>query len=183
MSKATQNKTTRLWTRHGFRRNLWNYVADEAPVPTGFAIISLQRWRNEKTVLALNPAITVGVHVSPDDTLDPDTDEIHRLDLIALAFPRFTDGRAYSTVRRLREQWEYKGELRATGDVLFDQMPLMIRCGFNTFQINDAATIRALSDTNIRMPERMYQRLPTTHHTKSVPTPGRHTRRALATAE
>ena len=54
--------------------------------------------------------------------------------LIALHFPKFTDGRAYSQARLLRERLGYGGELRATGAVFLDQLPFLLRCGFDSFE-------------------------------------------------
>jgi uncharacterized protein (DUF934 family) len=54
--------------------------------------------------------------------------------LIALRFPKFTDGRAYSQARLLRERLGYGGELRATGAVFLDQLPFLLRCGFDSFE-------------------------------------------------
>jgi uncharacterized protein (DUF934 family) len=70
---------------------------------------------------------------------------LSRIALIEVSFPSFRDGRGYSTARILREAG-YKGELRAQGDVLVDQIPLMRRCGFDSFAPNapvDAATLEA----------------------------------------
>ncbi len=144
MHEQTHITTPRLWTTKGFRRDRWRAVPDSIPLPTGFVVISLQRWRSEWSALRGNPAISVGLHLAPDDGIDTIADQVQHLELIALTFPRFTDGRGYSMARRLREQLRFKGELRATGDVLFDQLPLMLRCGFDSFEISDAATINAL---------------------------------------
>jgi uncharacterized protein (DUF934 family) len=57
-----------------------------------------------------------------------------RLKLIVLQFPKFTDGRAYSQARLLRGRFGYRGELRATGAVFRDQLPLFLRCGFDSFE-------------------------------------------------
>jgi uncharacterized protein (DUF934 family) len=54
--------------------------------------------------------------------------------LIVLHFPKFTDGRAYSQARLLRERLGYKGDLRATGAVFLDQLPFLLRCGFDSFE-------------------------------------------------
>jgi uncharacterized protein (DUF934 family) len=64
--------------------------------------------------------------------------------LVVVALPKFTDGRAYSVARRLRENLGYRGELRATGDVLLDQLTLLARCGFDAFEISHAPTLAAL---------------------------------------
>lgn len=73
---------------------------------------------------------------------------LHRIALIEVSFPSFRDGRGYSTARILREAG-YTGELRAQGDVLVDQIPLMRRCGFDSFAPNapiDAETLAAALD-------------------------------------
>ena len=84
----------------------------------------------------LNPSATD----APALTL-ANTDEVMQLgarldgvNLIVLNFPKFTDGRAYSQARLLRERLGYRGELRATGAVLLDQLPFMLRCGFDSFE-------------------------------------------------
>jgi uncharacterized protein (DUF934 family) len=71
----------------------------------------------------------------------PNTDDVSRLgpkldgvNLIVLNFPKFTDGRAYSQARLLRERLGYRGELRATGAVFLDQLPFLLRCGFDSFE-------------------------------------------------
>jgi len=55
------------------------------------------------------------------------------VNLVVLDFPKFTDGRAYSQARLLRERLGYQGELRATGAVFLDQLPFLLRCGFDSF--------------------------------------------------
>jgi phosphoadenosine phosphosulfate reductase len=70
--------------------------------------------------------------------------DLPRFDLIALDFPKFSDGRAFSTARLLREKFGYAGELRAVGNVLSDQIPLMRRVGFDSFEVTHGPTRRAL---------------------------------------
>ncbi len=62
-------------------------------------------------------------------------DEIHRHAAVSLHFPKFTDGRAYSQAVLLRGRLRYAGEIRATGDVLADMLPLLRRCGFDAVQL------------------------------------------------
>ena len=64
--------------------------------------------------------------------------------MVALDFPAFTDGRAYSTARLLRERHGYLGELRAVGDVLLDQIPFMLRCGFDAFEVAQNVTLEQI---------------------------------------
>ena len=83
-----------------------------------------------------------------------------RLQLIALVFPKFSDGRSYSAARLLRERFGYKGEMRATGDVLADQIPLMRRCGIDSFEVQHAPTRRALVEGRSRKCATIYQPIP-----------------------
>ena len=60
--------------------------------------------------------------------------------MVALNFPKFGDGRAYSSARLLRERFHFKGEVRAVGDVLREQAGYMVRCGFDAFEPADGST-------------------------------------------
>jgi uncharacterized protein (DUF934 family) len=76
------------------------------------------------------PALTLA---NTDDVLKLGT-TLEDVRLIVLQFPKFTDGRAYSQARLLRERLGYTGELRATGAVFLDQLPFLLRCGFDSFE-------------------------------------------------
>ena len=148
--------TPHLWANGQFAADTWVSVADDAPVPVaGHAIISLARWRTEQATL-VGAGVPIGVRVAITETIDPTPDEIERLGLIALGFPKVTDGRSYTAARRLREVG-YKGQIRATGDVLLDQVPLMLRSGFDAFEITHAATVRALQTSPIPAVAHVYQ--------------------------
>jgi uncharacterized protein (DUF934 family) len=67
--------------------------------------------------------------------------DLPRLALVALAFPKFRDGRAYSAASLLRDRFRFGGEVRAVGDVLRDQALLMLRCGFDAFEPADGSTV------------------------------------------
>ena len=149
----------RLWRNGRFVADDWRMVSGDEAVPvSGRAIISLSRWRQEQPNLAAL-GVPIGIRVEPAEAIDPETDDLARLGVIALVFPKFTDGRAYSTARRLRE-WGYRGEIRATGDVLIDQLPLMLRAGFDAFEISHAATIRALETGTLPAIPHIYQSPP-----------------------
>lgn len=75
------------------------------------------------------------VWISPDDDFEPSVPRLSTLDMIAIDFPVFRDGRGYSIAKLLRTRYGWKGELRAVGDVLRDQLNYMRRCGFNVFAI------------------------------------------------
>ena len=97
----------------------------------------------------------------PVHTLEP---YLWRLSLIALAFPKFHDGRSYSAARLLRERYHFRGELRAVGDVLQDQIPLMRRCGIDSFEVKHEPTRAALTEGRLPEMHRFYQPIPTAPH-------------------
>ena len=87
------------------------------------------------------PAVSLG-NTDPVEDLAP---HVGRLRLIVLNFPKFSDGRAYSQARLLRGRLGYAGELRATGGVLQDQLPFMLRCGFDSFESDQKGFAEALA--------------------------------------
>ena len=70
-----------------------------------------------------------------------------KLAAVALVFPTFRDGRAYSQARLLRERYNYRGEMRATGQVLRDQFVFMLRAGFDAFDVKKPADAEAFTQT------------------------------------
>lgn len=80
-----------------------------------------------------------GGRVSVANTLDPESlrADLPRLAAIGLHFPKWTDGRAYSQARLLRVRLRFAGEIRATGDVVVDMVPLLVRTGFDAVQLRD----------------------------------------------
>jgi len=87
------------------------------------------------------PAVSLA-NTDPVEDLAP---HVGRLRLIVLNFPKFSDGRAYSQARLLRGRLGYTGELRATGGVLQDQLPFMLRCGFDSFESDQKGFEEALA--------------------------------------
>jgi uncharacterized protein (DUF934 family) len=79
--------------------------------------------------------------------LDDLVPHLERLGAVALVFPTFRDGRAYSQARLLRERHLYRGELRATGQVLRDQFVFMLRAGFDAFEVKKQADAEAFAQT------------------------------------
>jgi uncharacterized protein (DUF934 family) len=78
-----------------------------------------------------------GVWLAPDDPVDELLPWLADLPVIAIHFPVFTDGRGYSLARLLRGRHGYRGELRAVGDVLRDQLYFLHRCGFDSFRLRE----------------------------------------------
>jgi uncharacterized protein (DUF934 family) len=104
---------------------------DTVTVPEGKVIVPLAVWQAQRETLAQRPQI--GVWFAPDQRADALKGELHRFDVVAVDFPRFSDGRGYSIAFNLRRRLGYSGELRAIGDVLRDQLFQMSRCGFDAF--------------------------------------------------
>ena len=95
---------------------------------------------------AASGAGQLGVLLEPDQPPSAIEGDLSRLDLVAINFPVFTDGRGFSYARQLR-QWGYKGEIRATGNIIRDQLHQLRRCGFNAFEIEDEADLEACLDS------------------------------------
>ncbi len=77
----------------------------------------------------------MGIRLSGDDPLEEIVPDLGRFQLVVLLFPAFTDGRCYSYARLLRDRYNFKGEIRAQGDVLYDQLFYMSQCGINSFEL------------------------------------------------
>ena len=112
--------------------------ADDAPL-----ILPLPMWLAHRG--GRDPALS-GVWLAPDDDPDALLPALAELPVIAIHFPVFTDGRGYSLARLLRGRHGYRGELRAFGDVLRDQMYFLRCCGFDSFCLRaDQALEEALT--------------------------------------
>jgi len=125
----------------------WLTVADDEELPLGrYVIVTLDRWRAQRdTLVGRNGPL--GLRLRSDQRPDEVAADLHHFDVIALEFPTFRDGRAYSTARRLRERFGYRGELRAVGNVLRDQWAFMRRCGFDAFEVERADAERAWAES------------------------------------
>ena len=118
----------------------WSHIADEVAIPaSGQVIVGLKRWREERDIL-IKRKDPVGVRLQSDHTAGDVADDLEHLGVVALAFPVFKDGRAYSNARRLRERHGYTGEIRAIGNVLRDQYLFMLRCGFDALEVKEGET-------------------------------------------
>ena len=118
----------------------WSHIADEVAIPaSGQVIVGLKRWREERNSL-IKRKDPAGVRLQSDHTAGDVADDLEHLGVVALAFPVFKDGRAYSNARRLRERHGYTGEIRAIGNVLRDQYLFMLRCGFDALEVKEGET-------------------------------------------
>jgi len=80
---------------------------------------------------------SIGVWLDSDEGPEELEPYINKLNLIAINFPKFADGRGYSYARILRDRFKYSGELRAMGDILHDQMFYLKRCGFDAYAVRE----------------------------------------------
>lgn len=97
-------------------------------------IVPLALWREHGHALEARDG-GLGVWLDSDEEAEEIGADVGKFQVIALNFPAFTDGRSYSNARLLRDRYGYKGELRAIGDVLRDQLFYLHRCGFDAFAI------------------------------------------------
>ncbi len=112
----------------------WTAVDDDMGLPESGAIVSLERWQAEREQLQARNA-PLGVRLGSDQPPSLIADDLERFGVVALDFPTFKDGRAFSYARMLRERYKYAGEVRAVGEVLRDQFLYMHRCGFDAFEV------------------------------------------------
>jgi len=115
----------------------WRYVAEAADDAAAPLIVTLPQWQLEPdTWLARGSRL--GIVLSPAHQVEQIASDLGRFALIAAEFPGPAEGRGYTQARLLRDRWEFKGELRATGFVRRDQLFFMARCGFNSFEVPEA---------------------------------------------
>jgi len=101
----------------------------------GHVYVTPDQWAADPDGWRAHPG-PIGLRLASDQPPAMLADDLGRFDLILLEFPAFTDGRAYSYARQLRERHGYAGELRAVGDVLRDQLLFMFRCGIDSFEVD-----------------------------------------------
>jgi uncharacterized protein (DUF934 family) len=114
-------------------------VADETGVPPGDVIVSLARFQQDGERL-LSEGRSVGVRVEASEAVEDLAYDLPRLAVVALVFPKYRQGQAYSSATLLRERYGYRGEVRAVGEVLREQARFMVRCGFDAFEPADGST-------------------------------------------
>ena len=129
--------------------NIWRYLEDETPITNDPVIISLNRLQTEGAALAA-AGTPFGVILRAGEKQGEDVHAlapfIDKLAVIAIEFPVYRNGRGYSAARILREQMNYRGEIRAIGEVLFDQWQFMYRCGINAFEINADISLETFNE-------------------------------------
>lgn len=147
---------TKIWNESGFVDNdPWVIETDEVKAEG-----------NQRAVLGFDAFIAraeesndvgLGVLIGPADDVEKLRPFIDRIGLAAVSFPAFNDGRGFSHASLLRSRLGYGGEVRAVGDVLIDQVPLMLRTGFNSFAVTNERAIRRLTENRLPAIDVYYQ--------------------------
>jgi uncharacterized protein (DUF934 family) len=99
-------------------------------------IVSQHRLQQQAQLLQSVPE-GLGVELDPATAVEELLPFLDSLDIVVLRFDSFADGRAFSQARLLRDRYHYKGDIRAVGEVICDQLEFMKRCGFNQFLLAD----------------------------------------------
>lgn len=120
----------------------WVHVPDAAELPaSGDVIVSLERYIELRDALRKRSG-KLGVRMRSDQEAKSVAPYVSELALVAIEFPGFKDGRGYTAARLLRERFGFKGQLRAVGDVLRDQLFYMRRCGFDAYELKAGKDIQ-----------------------------------------
>ena len=147
---------TRLIKNGAYAEDIYAPVADDAALPDGAVLVSLARFQKEReALLARNTPI--GIRLEAGQNPELLGADVSHFSLIALEFPKFRDGRAFSWARMLRTRLGFDGEIRAVGDFLYDQVNYQHRVGFDAWEVPDHFTLemfqRALTEmTNVYQP-------------------------------
>ncbi len=115
-------------------------TAETVALPAGPLLVPIAVWQARKTELQ-SRGTPVGVWLAAGEGPEAIAGDLATLPVVGVHFPKFVDGRGYSTARLLRERYSYCGEIRALGDVLHDQLFLMARCGFDAFALKEGKDI------------------------------------------
>lgn len=163
MTASTSEPAIRLWTPGGFREDDWRHAgsADELS-GNGRFILPLDAFLGLDPEVRISAMPRLGVQLQPGDSLDRIVDLLDTLSLVALSFPAFSDGRSFSKAELLRSRHSFRGAVRATGQVLVDQLPHMLRLGFDEFEISNPVLLKRLEAGEIGGLGLYYQPVATT---------------------
>lgn len=111
-------------------------TAETVALPEGDVIFPLAVWLARKNEI-ISCHKRIGLLIQPDERVEDIADDLHYFVVIAIHFPKFVDGRGYTSASLLRQRYHYAGELRAVGDILHDQLYYLQRVGFDSFALKD----------------------------------------------
>lgn len=106
-------------------------------LPVGAISTPMEFWQQHKSAL-LERGGLIAVQIASDQNCEDLIDDLNDIDMVVLPFVNFVDGRAYSNAQLLRSRYSYQGEIRAIGDVHFDQLGFLERCGCNAFELPES---------------------------------------------
>lgn len=141
----TSTPTVRLWTPDGFREDEWTHAESAGALAgEGRFILPLQAYVDLDPQMRSAGRERIGVQLLPGDPVEAIVGFLGELPLVALAFPAFNDGRSFSKAEVLRSRHGFTGAIRATGQVLIDQLPHMLRVGFDQFEVSHPVLLKRL---------------------------------------
>ncbi len=147
MTEQTPEIAARLWTPRGFREDEWAHAETaDALSGNGRFILPLQAFLDLEPEVRRSAKERIGVLLQPGDQLEKIAGLLDQLSLVALAFPAFSDGRSFSKGELLRSRYHFEGAVRATGQVLVDQLPHMLRLGFDEFEVSHPVLLKRLEE-------------------------------------
>ncbi len=155
---------TKLIKSGAYAQDNFAPVADDSALPDGAVLVSLARFQNERDSL-LERNTPIGVRLQSHENPEVLGADVSRLSLVALEFPKFRDGRAFSWARILRTRLGFTGEIRAVGDFLFDQVNYQHRVGFDAWEVPDHFTLQMFQQALSEMTD-VYQ--PSTDGKKTI---------------
>ncbi len=136
---------TKIFSNGVLADEAWTRLGPEDEVPaSGNVLLPLSRFLEDPALVSAAKDRKVAVLVAAGEDVTLLSGHLASLPLIAVDFPKFTDGRSFSAARILREQLGYTGDIRAIGDYILDQVPLMRRCGVTSFFLIKPEVLKAL---------------------------------------
>ncbi len=155
-----------IFRKGGFAADPRTRLADDEPLGNHAFFVSKARFLAEREALLARGA-DLGLMLDPADRLDDIVADLPAIAAIAVHFPKFGDGRGYSLARLLRDRHGWQGELRAYGDVLWDQLEALCRVGFDCIEIGDGPTRARLAVG--RLPESAVRYQPVGRGFQAIP--------------
>jgi phosphoadenosine phosphosulfate reductase len=157
IAKPVVTQERNLWKDGAFIADPWRgWVEGDDPATVRYTHIPLAMFLANREAVLGNPHPN-GLLFVPGDRIEDVEHDLGRFASLSISFPAFTDGRGYTTARLATERYGFAGEIRAVGDVLNDQIPLMLRCGINAFVVKHEPTKRALENGSLAAVGLYYQ--------------------------
>jgi uncharacterized protein (DUF934 family) len=145
MTEPAEQPAIRLWTPQGFQEDEWRHAETvEALAGNGRFILPLAVVAGMEPEARSLAKERLGVLVMPGEPVEKIVPLLDCLSLVALSFPAFSDGRSFSKAELLRSRHHFEGKVRAVGQVLVDQLPHMLRLGFDEFEVSHPVLIERL---------------------------------------